>query len=186
MENQSDNLQSNTSQQNSQDVPVNRNTGNPTIEEHNHDGRNSQRIKTTNLDGYDKLVNTIDAQTVNGIKTFGSIPVLPASNPTTDDQAVRKKYVDDTFALTGHTHSGIYTKVVASDTTILQYSDDIDPGKTYSFRCYVGGVLRLKIYAKSTGGQNAFSVKVLWNNNVEHLVVEQTGIGESYTYFTFD
>lgn len=33
-------------------------------------------------------------QTVNGVKTFGSIPVLPASNPTTANQAVRKGYVD--------------------------------------------------------------------------------------------
>jgi hypothetical protein len=34
-------------------------------------------------------------QNVAGIKTFGSIPVLPASNPTTDNQASRKKYIDD-------------------------------------------------------------------------------------------
>lgn len=29
-------------------------------------------------------------QTLQGVKTFGSIPVLPASDPTTDNQAVRK------------------------------------------------------------------------------------------------
>lgn len=34
-------------------------------------------------------------ETINGIKTFGSIPVLPASNPTTDNQAARKRYIDD-------------------------------------------------------------------------------------------
>lgn len=39
-------------------------------------------------------------QTLQGVKTFGSIPVLPASNPTTDNQAVRKAYVDAT-AMTG-------------------------------------------------------------------------------------
>ncbi len=33
-------------------------------------------------------------QTIAGIKTFSSIPVLPASNPTTDNQAARKAYVD--------------------------------------------------------------------------------------------
>jgi len=33
-------------------------------------------------------------QTVAGIKTLSSIPVLPASDPTTDNQAVRKAYVD--------------------------------------------------------------------------------------------
>ncbi len=34
------------------------------------------------------------AQSITGIKTFGSIPVLPASDPTTDHQATRKLYVD--------------------------------------------------------------------------------------------
>ena len=33
-------------------------------------------------------------ETIAGIKTFTSIPVLPASNPTTDNQASRKAYVD--------------------------------------------------------------------------------------------
>lgn len=34
-------------------------------------------------------------ETIAGIKTFTSIPVLPNTNPTTDNQAARKKYVDD-------------------------------------------------------------------------------------------
>ena len=41
-------------------------------------------------------VSTTGNETVNGVKTFGSIPVLPASDPTTDNQAVRKAYVDAT------------------------------------------------------------------------------------------
>jgi len=40
-------------------------------------------------------VVTKNNQTINGVKTFGSIPELPASDPTTDNQAVRKKYVND-------------------------------------------------------------------------------------------
>jgi len=43
------------------------------------------------------LMMLVGNQTVAGVKTFSSIPVLPASNPTTDNQAVRKKYADDTF-----------------------------------------------------------------------------------------
>jgi len=42
-------------------------------------------------------VKTAGAQTIADVKTFSSIPVLPASNPTTDNQAVRKKYVDEYF-----------------------------------------------------------------------------------------
>jgi len=33
-------------------------------------------------------------ETIAGVKTFSSIPVLPASDPTTDNQAVRKAFVD--------------------------------------------------------------------------------------------
>lgn len=41
------------------------------------------------------VVRTSGDQTINGTKTFGAIPVLPGTNPTTDNQAVRKAYVDN-------------------------------------------------------------------------------------------
>jgi hypothetical protein len=41
------------------------------------------------------VVKLTGDQTVAGVKTFSSIPVLPASDPTTDNQAVRKAYVDN-------------------------------------------------------------------------------------------
>lgn len=44
------------------------------------------------LDG--AVVKLTGDQSVAGIKTFSSIPVLPASSPTTDNQATRKLYVD--------------------------------------------------------------------------------------------
>lgn len=40
------------------------------------------------------FVDTISDETVAGIKTFSSIPVLPSSNPTANDEAARKAYVD--------------------------------------------------------------------------------------------
>lgn len=40
------------------------------------------------------VVKLTGDQSVAGIKTFSSIPVLPASDPTTDNQATRKLYVD--------------------------------------------------------------------------------------------
>jgi len=39
-------------------------------------------------------VNASKDQTINGEKTFGEIPLLPASNPSSDNQAARKAYVD--------------------------------------------------------------------------------------------
>jgi len=47
------------------------------------------------------IVQTSGDQSVGGIKTFTSIPVLPGSNPTTDNQASRKAYVDTKMALSG-------------------------------------------------------------------------------------
>lgn len=45
-----------------------------------------------NLDGV--AVKTVGDQTIAGVKTFTSVPVLPASDPTTNNQATRKAYVD--------------------------------------------------------------------------------------------
>ena len=94
--------------------------------EHNHDGTNSAYLEGADLSLYateeyvDDAIEAIDhddlqgidaagagvtnghisadAQTIAGIKTFSSIPVLPASAPTTDNQASRKKYVDDSVS----------------------------------------------------------------------------------------
>lgn len=51
------------------------------------------------LDGIDStgFVNTTGTQTVAGVKTFSSIPVLPATDPTTENQAVRKGFADGAY-----------------------------------------------------------------------------------------
>lgn len=68
---------------------------------------NSQSLTTankttarTNIGAADdaSVVKITGNQSVAGIKTFSSIPVLANTNPTTDNQAVRKKYVDDKIA----------------------------------------------------------------------------------------
>jgi len=41
-----------------------------------------------------RYVKLTTNETIAGIKTFTSVPVLPASDPTTANQAVRKSYVD--------------------------------------------------------------------------------------------
>ena len=38
------------------------------------------------------------AQTIAGVKTFGSLPIIPTTAPTADGQAASKKYVDDEIA----------------------------------------------------------------------------------------
>ena len=49
----------------------------------------------SNTSAFDsRSVDDFNAQTIAGVKTFSSIPVLPASDPTTSNQAARKAYVD--------------------------------------------------------------------------------------------
>lgn len=57
----------------------------------------SDKSDTTHNHG-DQFVLITTAQTIAGVKTFSSIPVLPASNPTADNDAVRKAYVDNQIA----------------------------------------------------------------------------------------
>jgi hypothetical protein len=47
-------------------------------------------------DGLTNFVTLTGDQTVAGVKTFSSIPILPASDPTGASQAARKSYVDTT------------------------------------------------------------------------------------------
>lgn len=55
-------------------------------------------------------VKLTGVQNVGGIKTFTSIPVLPASDPTTANQAARKSYVDGLVAdTTGSVTDGAAT-----------------------------------------------------------------------------
>ena len=55
---------------------------------------------------------TDGAQTYTGVKTFGSIPVLPGSNPTVANEATRKSYVDNKIItdFQRFTASGTWTK----------------------------------------------------------------------------
>lgn len=44
------------------------------------------------------VVHNVGLETIGGAKTFAVIPVLPPSDPTADNQAARKLYVDETAA----------------------------------------------------------------------------------------
>ena len=47
------------------------------------------------------------AETVTGVKTFSNIPVLPADDPTTANQATRKNYVDSSRDAAITTHNNV-------------------------------------------------------------------------------
>jgi len=81
---------------------------------HDHDsdylGITAKASDSDKLDNIDStgFVQTSGNQTVGGIKTFTSIPALPATNPTTANQAVRKGFADATYL-------GISAKAADSD-----------------------------------------------------------------------
>lgn len=85
----------------------------------------TSELPTTALSG--SFVDLSTAQTVNGVKTFGSIPVGPASDPTTGNQLSRKSYVDTKLPLAGGTLTGALTlaadPVSALQPATKQYSD---------------------------------------------------------------
>jgi hypothetical protein len=73
------------------------------VEQHYHNGVDSPKIINTHLRTAYKdseVVLLTTDQTIAGVKTFSSIPVLPESDPTTDNQAVRKAYADSQLPAT--------------------------------------------------------------------------------------
>jgi len=59
-------------------------------------GKAADADKLDNIDS-SGFVQTSGNQTVGGVKTFSSIPVLPATDPTLANQAVRKGYADAAY-----------------------------------------------------------------------------------------
>lgn len=67
------------------------------------------------------VVHKSGAETVAGIKTFSSIPVLPASNPTSDNQAVRKAYADTKVSKVSSASTFARVYAISSDGTARMY-----------------------------------------------------------------
>jgi len=130
------------------------------------------------LDG--EVVKLTGDQTVNGIKTFGSIPVLPASDPTTANQATRKSYVDTLDAqnvkLTGaQTVNGVKT---FGSIPVLPGSDPVAANEA-TRKAYVDTLDAQNV--KITGNQNVSGIKTFANtvqmNNAANGVAAASLVG---------
>ena len=82
----------------------------------------------------DAAVKTSGDQTIEDVKTFTSIPMLPDANPTGPNDAVRKKYVDDAVqGLTewevsvAYTHPVMVTGSDGNPYVSVQDSTGVDP-----------------------------------------------------------
>ena len=144
---------------------------------HKHDDRYYTEAEITTalaLKANDNAVVKLTGdQTVAGVKTFGSIPVLPASNPTTDNQAARKAYVD--AASLNKFASGITSRdnTAASGNQTIAHGLGITPKHIkmtvflvdcYSFGNYDGTTYSCIVYRidTSSGSAFAFSDRVIY------------------------
>ncbi|MGI5900702.1 MAG: hypothetical protein ACOX8S_12460 [Christensenellales bacterium] len=73
---------------------------------HNHDGTYAPASHT-----HTNYVDKTSSENIGGTKTFTSIPVLPSTNPTQVNQAIRKGWADSTYSNTNHNHAGVYASV---------------------------------------------------------------------------
>lgn len=102
---------------------------------------------------YDQVVLDTGNQTIAGTKTFSTIPELPASNPTTANQAVRKAYSDLKELLSNK-----------STSTSLGTSDTLYPTQN-----------AVKTYAdtriKEFGAREARAMNTEYDENIDGFVV---------------
>ena len=96
-------------------------------------------------DHQEEQVDKDSNETIGGVKTFTSIPVLPASNPTTANQAARKAYVDGVAQQGGATSTEIVAGISQLATTAEQAGNTFDANDP--------AVLSTK-YASSTSANN--------------------------------
>jgi hypothetical protein len=124
------------------------------VEVHIHNGIDSLRVHERDIEGAideNTAVLLTGNQTIAGVKTFTSIPVLPASDPTTDNQAVRKAYVDtignlevivsDTVKDSANTIRD-FTTTAYSKTKEIAYNE-IDGNIRVYFEIYANGYAKI-------------------------------------------
>jgi len=119
------------------------------------------------------VVYTSGDQTIAGVKTFSSIPVLPASNPTANNEAVRKLYVEEKVGL-GSLYFPSYLKIDAdlgwtiSADIIIYYANGIYINKSIAPRAPQAVSSSLTGKTDSHGALN-------WNSGID-LTVAFMGI----------
>jgi len=120
-------------------------------------------------------------QTVNGIKTFGSIPLLPASDPTTDNQAARKAYVDAVPKVYFASDSLIQS---ADTERSFTGSDVYNSGSpTKNIRVPVGSTYRVKFDLKAQAGSRVYA-KIYKNGSA--VGTERETIDTNYATYSED
>jgi len=123
-------------------------------------------------------VSTTGNETIAGVKTFSSIPVLPSSNPTSDNQAARKAYVD------GKTGANGYAIGAA---TLFEHPFTNTEDNTYDEVITVGFQPRIiKLYFWAEGycggrGSSGFKGIAWWTGTTLSRIFQVWGFNNTYT-----
>ena len=153
------------------------------IKFHKHTGVDSPKVKGKNINNLildDEVMHTKNAETVVGVKTLSSIPVLPASDPTADSEVARKKYVDDLLA---SSEIGVSANLIDSADTEreIQYNrDTYEKDKDITFN-EVDGTITVKFDLKDDNGSGGCYGKI-YKNGVAVGIERQEGSGNWTTY----
>jgi len=155
-----------------------------TVEYHQHTGIDSPKIdagNVTNAVAGDDAVLLTGAQTVAGVKTFTSIPVLPASDPTTDNQAVRKAYADSQLGGT----EAIATDNLRDSANTDRFASTTSYTKVKEITFNEGdGNIRVKFDMRLTGGAGTAYGRIYVNGIA--VGTEQSELGSTYVTYSED
>lgn len=144
---------------------------------HDHSGGiNGALIPSSSLSG---VVDMTTAQNIAGVKTFSSIPVLPASDPTSANEASRKSYVD---AVKVKTLIWFISGAAAVGTNVsarlkLNFSGTITKAKAYAKTAPVGSNLIFDINKNGTS---------IWATTQANRVKVTAGANEDTDQTNFD
>lgn len=142
------------------------------------DSTNATAIST--LDG--EVVKLTGDQSVAGIKTFSSIPVGPASDPTTDNQLTRKLYVDSGIAVVQGNVDDVVADLAALDGAVVKLTGDQSVAGIKTFSSIPVGPasdpttanqLTRKSYVDTLDGAN---VKLTGNQSISGVKTFSSGI----------
>jgi hypothetical protein len=116
----------------------------------------SDRIPILPTDRYGSAVLLTGAQSIGGTKTFTDIPILPASDPTADNEAARKAYVDAQSGVKFHPYIGDETQLETVSATYQELKNFrfVKHGSVVS-----PGTIRMACELKTTAG--SYQVQVI-------------------------
>jgi hypothetical protein len=132
---------------------------------HTHNSMDSAQVDANDVINFyhatDALRTTTD-QTVEGVKTFTSIPILP-NDPTADNQMVRKAYID---AIEMPTFTVVATEKLQDSADELETTSNTSPfkKKEITYNGPDGSTIRTKFYLQSENGDANARAQVYVND----------------------